>query len=398
MTLKEMKERRAAIYATEIDNAQNDAELDKLQTELRKLDLMIAEEERKAEDDRTAVVNGQVPGVVQASAQEQRKSVDENEMEYRKAFQQFVTKGTAIPAELRDDAVTATTDLTTAIPSVLVNRIVEKLETTGVILPLVSKEAFPAGMSIPTATINPVASWVAEGASSDRQKAEVKTAITFTHFKLRCEVAITKEASVMSLSAFETAFIKKVSKAMVKAIESAIVNGAYASDGTTLVGPKGILSETVATGQNVDIAADAGFAYQTFTDAEGKLPSEYEDGALWFMTKKTFMDIQGMVDDNGQPIARVNIGLGGKPERYINGRSVVTLPGDLIANYASTVDNDTVVAFIFKPDDYILNTNYDMGIQRKQDWDTEDYLTKAVMAVDGKVIDKNSLVTVTKKA
>ena len=50
MTLKEMKERRAAIYATEIDNAQNDAELDKLQTELRKLDLMIAEEERKAED------------------------------------------------------------------------------------------------------------------------------------------------------------------------------------------------------------------------------------------------------------------------------------------------------------------------------------------------------------
>lgn len=396
MTLKEMKERRAAIYATEIDNAQNDAELDKLQTELRKLDLMIAEEERKAEDDRTAVVNGQVPGVVQASAQEQRKSVDEEEMEYRKAFQQFVTRGTPIPAELRDDAVTATTDLTTAIPSVLANRIVEKLESTGMILPLVTKTSFPAGMSIPTSSVKPVASWVAEGAGSDKQKKEVKTAITFTHFKLRCEIAMTQEASVMAISAFEAAFVRQVTEAMVKALEDAIINGAYASDGATLVGPKGILSETVVSGQNEDVAAAAGLTYQTLVNAEAKLPMAYEDGAVWFMTKKTFMAFVGMVDDNGQPIARINYGIGGKPERTLLGRSVVL--NEYMDSYASTVTNDTVVAFLFNPKDYVLNTNYNMGIQRKQDWDTEDYLTKAVMAVDGKVVDKNSLVTVTKKA
>ena len=33
-----------------------------------------------------------------------------------------------------------------------------------------------------------------------------------------------------------------------------------------------------------------------------------------------------------------------------------------------------------------------MGISRKQDWDTEDLLTKAVMSVDGKVVDAGSLV------
>ena len=391
-----MKERRAAIYATEIDNAQNDAELDKLQTELRKLDLMIAEEERKAENDRTAVVNGQVPGVVQASAQEQRKSVDEEEMEYRKAFQQFVTKGTPIPAELRDDAITATTDLTKAIPSVLVNRIVEKLESTGMILPLVTKTSFPAGMSIPTSSVKPVASWVAEGAGSDKQKKEVKTAITFTHFKLRCEIAMTQEASVMAISAFEAAFVRQVTEAMIKAQEDAIINGAWNANGTALVGPKGILDETVATGQNEDVAADAGLTYQTLVNAEAKLPMAYEDGAVWFMTKKTFMGFVGMVDDNGQPIARINYGIGGKPERTLLGRSVVL--NEYMDSYAATVNNDTVVAFLFNPKDYVLNTNYNMGIQRKQDWDTEDYLTKAVMAVDGKVVDKNSLVTVTKKA
>ena len=396
MTLKEMKERRAAIYATEIDNAQNDAELDKLQTELRKLDLMIAEEERKAEEDRTAVVNGQVPGVVQASALELRKSVDEEEMEYRKAFQQFVTKGTPIPAELRDDAITATTDLTTAIPSVLVNQIVEKLESTGMILPLVTKTSFPAGMSIPTSSVKPVASWVAEGAGSDKQKKEVKTAITFTHYKLRCEIAMTQEASVMAISAFEAAFVRQVTEAMIKAQEDAIINGAYASDGTTLVGPKGILSETVVSGQNEDVAAAAGLTYQTLVNAEAKLPMAYEDGAVWFMTKKTFMAFVGMVDDNGQPIARINYGIGGKPERTLLGRSVVL--NEYMDSYASSVNDDTVVAFLFNPKDYVLYTNYNMGIQRKQDWDTEDYLTKAVMAVDGKVVDKNSLVTVTKKA
>ena len=49
-----------------------------------------------------------------------------------------------------------------------------------------------------------------------------------------------------------------------------IINGAYASDGTTLVGPKGILSETVVTGQNEDVAAAAGLTYQTLVNAEAK--------------------------------------------------------------------------------------------------------------------------------
>ncbi|HHX11177.1 MAG TPA: phage major capsid protein, partial [Clostridiales bacterium] len=177
MNLKEMLERRKAIYETEVGNAKSNEELDVLQTELRKLDLMIAEEERKAKADegqseRTAAVNGEIPGVVQTNvqSQEQRKSVDEEEMEYRKAFQQFVTKGTPIPVELRDDAVSTTTDVAAAIPVTVVNRIIEKLETIGNILPLVNKTSYPAGMNIPQSKLKPAAVWVAEGAGSDKQK------------------------------------------------------------------------------------------------------------------------------------------------------------------------------------------------------------------------------------
>jgi HK97 family phage major capsid protein len=371
------------------------AELDTLNEEIRSLQELADSIPDEADPDgRTAAVTGQVPGVVVAGATQRKAEPDD--MEYRKAFQQFVTRGTPIPAELRDDATTATTDLTTAIPTVLVNQIVEKLEATGMILPLVTKTAFPAGMNIPTSSVKPVASWVAEGASSDKQKKEVKTAITFTHFKLRCEIAMTMESSVMAISAFEAKFVENVVEAMTKALEDAIINGAWNAGKTALVGPKGILNETVATGQNVDVAANAGLTYETLVDAEAKLPLAYENGAVWFMTKKTFMEFVAMTDTVGQPIARVNYGIGGKPERTLLGRTVVL--NEYMPNYAATVTNDTVVAFLFNPKDYVLNTNYNMGIQRKQDWDTEDFLTKAVMAVDGKVVDKNSLVTITKKA
>jgi HK97 family phage major capsid protein len=122
----------------------------------------------------------------------------------------------------------------------------------------------------------------------------------------------------------------------------------------------------------------------------------YEANALWFMTKKTFMGFNGMVDDNKQPIARTNTGINGRPERTLLGRQVIL--NDYMSSYTATVATDTVVAFLFNPSDYVLNTNYNMTVKRYEDNDTDDIVTKAIELVDGKVVDKNSLVTVTKKA
>ena len=112
------------------------------------------------------------------------------------------------------------------------------------------------------------------------------------------------------------------------------------------------------------------------------------------MTKKTFMGFIGMEDTAGQPIARVNYGIAGAPERTLLGQPVV-LCGDYLPSFDAAATGK-VFAFLFRFSDYVLNTVYDMGIQRKQDWDTEDLLTKAVMSVDGKVVDVNSLVTLKK--
>jgi HK97 family phage major capsid protein len=388
MTIDQIVARMAALDE-EVRNATKPEDVDKATDEKR---LLIA---RKAEledlEIRKQTALGLAVGTVSGSVVSMRGVDPENKfdsIEYRKAFMNFIQRGTPIPVEYRSDENTLTTDVATVIPPVTVNRIIEKMESIGMILPLVTRTNYAAGVNIPTSTVKPVATWVNEGAGSDRQK-KTTSYIQFAHYKLRCEISMSMEVGTMALSAFENTFVKQVSEAMVKAIEAKIIS----TDAGT-ANPKGILAETPPTGQALTAKT---LTYETIINAEAALPQAYEGGAVWCMTKKTFMSFIGMTDAEGQPIARVNYGIGGKPERTLLGRTVV-LCGDYLDSFSSTLTAGKIFAFLFNFSDYVLNTVYNMGIQRKQDWDTEDYLTKAVMSCDGKVVDKNSLVTIAKAA
>lgn len=317
-------------------------------------------------------------------------STDYDSVEYRKAFMNYVTKGTPIPTQYVN-AVTETSDVSPVIPTTTLNRIVEELETESELLTLVTRTSYKGGLTIPTSDVKPTASWVAEGAGSTLQKSGVNGTITFAYHKLRVAVAMTLEVETMSLSAFESKFVRDVARAMNKALTAAIVSG----NGTGK--PKGILAETPVSGQALQLASGTTLSYQTLVDMESALPTAYENGAYYFMTKKTFMQFVGMTDDNGQPIARVNYGIGGKPERVLLGRGVKLLD-DYMSSYAATQSADAIIAFIFRPEDYTLNTNLNITVKTYEDNDTDDKITKAVMLVDGKVVDKHSLVTLTQKA
>ena len=311
-------------------------------------------------------------------------------IEYRTAFMHNVLEGTPIPAKFANEAQsTKTTDVAAVIPSTTMQRIVEKLEEHGQIYALVTKTNIKGGVTIPTSSAKPVATWVAEGASSDTQK-KATGSITFSYFKLRCPISMSLEVSVVSLDFFETVFVNQVADAMIAAIETAIIKG----DGTTR--PKGILTETVVSGQNVNVALASGITYDTLWNMMSKIPSGYRAGVKWFMNWSTFCTIQAMTDTQGQPIARVNYGLNGDMQPSVLGRPVVF--SDDIDAYTDAVSADTIVAFLFRPEDYILNTNLQMTVKRYEDNDTEDQVIKGIMLVDGKVVDKNSLVTLTKKS
>ena len=352
--------------------------LQKLAGEIKEAEGQLAELEeeqpQEEEQEERAVVpvnaelrNAQVVSTFNLGGNEK---MENHNMEYRNAFMEFVLRGTAIPKELRAGENTLTNDVTSVIPTHLVNQILEKFDNVGMILPLISKTSYAAGVEIPTSSVKPVATWVSEGAGSDRQK-KTTGKITFAYYKLRCEISMSMEVGTMALATFEAKFVENVAKAMTYAIENAVVNGTGSGQ------PTGILTAAVPEGQTLTGA----LSYAKLSEAEGVLPVEYETGAKWCMNKKTFAKVLGMVDQNGQPIARVNYGINGAQERTILGRDVVVSP--------YVADN---LAFMFDFADYVLNTIYDMGISKKQDWDTEDLLTKAVMSVDGKVVDNGSIV------
>ena len=312
--------------------------------------------------------------------------------EYKHAFMNFVLAGQPIPANLTNtDANTKTTDTGAAIPTTTLQKIYEKIEATGMILPRVTRTSYQGGVSVPTSSAKPTATWVAEGAGSDTQKKALGS-ITFGYYKLRCAIRMSLEVTITTYPMFEAQFVANVSEAMIKAMEKATIDGSGSGQ------PKGILKETVPTGQNIDIAAAAtALTYKDLVDAEAALPQAYDAGAVWCMSKKTFMQqIVGMVDNNKQPVARVNYGLNGKPIYSIFGREIV-LVGDYLPTFTATVQEDTIFAFIFDFKDYLWNENLGMTFRSYTDEKTDDKVTVAVALADGKCVDVNSLVTLTKK-
>ena len=329
--------------------------------------------------------NAQVVGSY-AMGTQLRTAEDNDNLEYRNAFMEFVLRGTPIPVELRADANTKTTDVASVIPNHLVNEIIEKFDNVGMIFSLINKTSYAAGVTIPTSSLKPVATWVAEGAGSDRQK-KTTGSVVFTYHKLRCEISMSMEVGTMALAAFEKKFVENVAKAMVYAIENAVINGTGSGQ------PTGILASTAPTGQALEITGGV-ITYADLCAWEAAIPEEYEGTAKWCMSKKTFMTIMAITDQDGQPVARVNYGINGKIERTILGREVVLASKYMPALAAATANK---FAFAYDFSDYTLNTIYDMGISKKQDWETEDLLTKAVMSVDGQPVSVDSLVTVANK-
>jgi len=376
--LVEIEERKAEIRSA---SKNVEIELETLKAFNDEIETLTLEERKIEEKYEIAqkINNGEIRGnkIIMENTQVETKN---GEMEYRNAFMQNVLKGTAIPAELRADASSKTTDIGNMIPLYVQNKIIDKMESLGQILALVTKTAFAGGVAIPFSSVKPVATWVAEGAGSDRQK-KVVGSIVFNYYKLRCAVSVSLESNQMSLSAFEATLISNISDAMTRAIEQAILNG------TGVGSPKGILTETPVAGQ----AITATPVYKKLLEAEGALPLAYETGAVYCMTKKTFMAFIAEVDTAGQPVARVNTGINGKPERTLLGRTVVLC--DYLPNYATSLTVGTAFAFLFNFSDYILNTNFNMGLKKFEDVDTEDQVTKAIMLVDGKAVDIGSLVT-----
>ena len=304
-------------------------------------------------------------------------------VEYRNAFMEFAKSGN-MAKEFRSVAMTSGNSA--VIPVTVLNKIVEKLESYGNILPLVTKMNYPAGVAIPTSELASPAVWTTENDMSTNGIAvdgKVTGSVTFAAYPLVKAIGLSFLARVQTLSAFEAAIANNVSAAMAKAMESAIINGTGSGQ------PKGILKETAA--KTVELSKT--LAYEDIIKVKKAIPSTHRTGAVLVMNEATFYSFLAITDKQGQPVARMNQGLNGEPSFEIFGTRVIVT--DFMKDYDSAAKGETV-AFVVQMDKYVMNTAYDIDLVTYIDNATRNKVYQSVAAVDGKLVDKNGLVFITK--
>jgi HK97 family phage major capsid protein len=382
MNLKEI-ELRLSDIAKESEKAEGEA-LDKLVEEAKGLKKQQAEL-RKASDEaekRKKILDslnaGEDVGKPIDNQEESRNMGNIDSIEYRKAFKEYVQTGVMAP-EFRAAALTK--DNGAVIPETVLNQIVEKMESFGNIYPLVRKLHYAAGLVVPASTLSATGTWMNEG-DAVAINGKSTTKITFGAYQLGAAIGMSYQMEVKSLSAFEAAVVDNVAKAMVKAIEQAIVVG----DGVAK--PQGIATTTVSdTKRNVTLSSK--LTYQDLVNIIKAIPSAYRTGTVLTMNEATFWDFMSITDNNGQPVGKVNFGTDAEPAYMLMGRKVITT--DFLPDLTSA---DKVVAYAVNYDNYILNTAADADLVEYYDYPTRTHVYQSVALVDGKLVDDNGLVLI----
>ena len=395
MNLAQVVERLAAID-TEVRDAKSAETVDALSAE--KTELLARKSELEALETRKQTALDLTAGggkVLETRGANPAEPEDKySTLEYRKAFMNHCIRGTEIPVEYRTDAYTAVADAAAVIPTTIMNEIVKEMKVYGQLYNRVRKTNIAGGVRVPILTLKPTATRIGESAVSDRKKLTANTYVQFSYYGLECKVATSLLANAVTLPMFEQQIVPLITEAMIKALEVEIINGA----GTA--GMLGVTIDTrVAAGQSITLSSAEVNQWDSWKKKVfAKIPLAYRAGGIFVMGAGTFDGyIDGMVDTNGQPIGRVNYGITDAPAQRFGGREVVLVEDDVVASYDSASTGDVIAVFI-NPQDYCINSNMQMAMYRWLDHDTNQWVDKAILINDGKLIDAAGVLLIKKGA
>ncbi len=404
-------------YRTALIDALNSAECEYTTAELRAAaDDVKADIERRnaAIELRNAAIEKVAAGagkVVERSADpkpdkgfEVKRSEDPFDTDaYNEAFFKYMTRGEKTPgiiqpgqrpAYLRaDQFTTVASDVPNYVPTHMMNDILEKSEDYGRIWPMLTKTNVQGGVEYPTGSFEPTASWVTEAAASDDQKLADDEPISFSYYMLECKLAQSFLSSATTIEAFQRKFPEAALKAVIKKLEEGYLNGTGTGQMT------GILKDSrIPAANKIALTADDISGWEGWhKKVKAKMKVEYRDG-IFIMNQATFdAYIDGMVDANGQPVARCNYGLNGEETYRFMGRQVLIV-GDSFMKSFDDGSNGDAFALFTKPSDYAVNSNMAMRAVRWTDEDNNLYKNKVQTIVDGKILRPWGTLILTKSA
>lgn len=382
--LAEIAQRRNAIRV-QLEGELEIKVLEELEEEVEEL---IEEEERLRKE--VLAERSKVTKVITPNPQEEKNVPLHESAKYREAFKDYVMGRSNDVLKMRADEATFTTDASAIIPTTIVNNIIKELASYGEILELVTFTNFKGGVSIPIAGTKPTASWVAEGTTAERDKQQVTGNVVFTYHKLQIQVSITLLAQTVTLDAWERLVAENVAEAMAVALETSVV------EGTGVGQPLGILNEPrIPATQKVDFAVADATYNGWLTNLIGSMPLAYRGKNNVIIVNPLTWDkyMAGMVDDVGQPVARVNYGINGEEvQRFFGKRVILT---EAVPSLDAADEGDAVAIF-GDLSNYMINTNLAMNMRTYIDEATDEIVRKTTMIVDGKLADVFGLIILEK--
>ena len=361
------------------------------------------EEERAAAPTTAQLVNGNVVGSFAQSTQqtEQRDADPLSGMEYRQAFMAYVQKGTAIPAELRAGDAISTQDTGPAIPLTIMNEVINTVRKRyGNLYNKVRKTSVQGGVEYPIGALKATFKWINESTVSPRQKTDALAKVSFSYHTAEIRIAQTFLSNILTIAAFEAKLAEVIAIAYLEAMDYGIVRGT--GNGQLL----GILNDprvTTQSGHAIDMtAADMNDWTAWRKNFFAKLPLGYRSGEFIFALSTVETYLETMADANNNPIFRqatgleVNDGDAVNPNGRFFGRAISLVEPEILPDYDTASDGD-VIGIFWQPDEYAINENFGFTMRRYFDDETNEWVDKALVVVDGKVLNPTGYYLIKKK-
>ena len=379
----------------------------------------IAEEEKRAAAPAAVpagaqLVNGEVRATFtqQADPTQGKKDVSVNPYEteeYRRAFMNYVQRGAAIPQNLINDVNAyreslpldmragvpiTTADTGAAIPLTIMRDVINTVRKRyGNLYSKVRKMSIPGGVEFPIGALQASFKWINESTVSPRQKLAPLGKVQFSYHTGEIRIAQSFLSQLLTIEAFETKIVEVIAVAYMKAMDDGIVNGS--GNGQML----GILNDArvAATSQVVTMTAAQINNWSAWRkNFFAKLPLGYRDGEFIFALSTVDAYLETMADANNNPIFRqatgleVNDGDAMNPNGRFFGRNIALVEPDILPDFDTANSND-VIGIYWQPEEYAVNENFGFTMRRYFDEETNEWVDKALVVVDGKVLNPNGI-------
>lgn len=329
-------------------------------------------------------------------------------MEYRQAFMNYVQRGEMsdlLTKQMNTRAATGTSaDLGVLIPQTVVQEIIKGVEKVyGQLYSRVKKTNVPGGVKYPIGSFTATFKRLKEGNVSDRQNGgSVNAYVEFSYNIGEIRISQTILATILSVPAFENELSKVIVEAYVKAMDKEIMNGNAGNDEC-----EGILTEAAKSSSRIPKENIIEFTEEEMADWTQWHKKLFAAIPLSMrslkpeivMTANTYeANIKTLKDANNRPVYNETFNpVDGAEIASFKGKTVVFVEDDILKDFDDAANGEYFGMYWVPEKAYAINSNLEFHTKRYFDDETNEWVNKALVINDGKILDPKYIYLLKKK-